>query len=135
MAIGPARRSGRSSRGVFGTTAPGQATGLGVNGAASFGTRYEVGGWRLAPTAGLRADNRSRGALAERDAGVLNLAVRSVSGTSTRSAIGLRADTVRETAGGRTIRPHAKLFYTREFGDVRANQTDHAVTPGLRYSR
>ncbi|MCO6419961.1 autotransporter domain-containing protein, partial [Siccirubricoccus sp. KC 17139] len=104
--------------GAFRTIARGQASGLGVHGAVAFGTRHEVGSWHLLPSVGLRVDSQSRDTVREKDAGVLNLAIRSATGTSTRALLGLRAGTSVALGEGWQLAPSAKLFYAREFGDA-----------------
>lgn len=107
----------RRNLGVVNLRAQGRGEGWGVNGAATFGARYELGGVMLQPEMGLRFDELGRGALTETDGRAASLLVRADSAASLRSSFGLRAETSFVLSPDMTLTPTARMHWLHELAD------------------
>jgi len=113
----------RRNLGAFQMQGHGKGQGWGGNADLQLGARYDLGGWRLQPSIGLRYDGLGRDQLTETGAGALSLSVRSDQMASLRSMVGARAERRFDLGGGYRLTPAARAFWTHELADVTTTTT------------
>ena len=127
----------RRTQSTFGTRATSSPSGVGANFGLDVGNQYQVSGWNLTPSLGIRVDQLNRDGVTERGAGALSLGVRSDDVTSARTMVGGRASTSLQLGEGYTLTPSARLYLAHEFGDANtmttASFSNGASTPAMAF--
>lgn len=108
----------RRDLGLFARTARAQADGGAFGASGRIGTVLEVAGWRLEPSAGLRAERLAREGATEAGAGSLGLSVRGDTLTSLRSTLAARLERRLPLREGVTLTPALHLGWAHDFAEV-----------------
>ncbi len=115
--------------GAITRTANSSPDGLELNIAASAGYDFELGSWKVGPTASLQYSRLSIEDYTETGAGALNLSVDRQTPESVLGTVGVRAATMLDYRGVRII-PEVRLSYQHEFEDQARRITARFATGG-----
>lgn len=118
--------------GVFGGRTSGQVRGAGVSGGLEAGWRTSLAGITIQPSASLRVDTVSRGAVSE-SGNALALRITSGGATSARAGAGVRANYTLDL-GSATLGLTGRLGFAYEMADPRIRTTQTFLADGSTFS-